>query len=150
MATSQSVRPVVTPLALLVVLRIVGALALLGMAYIHYHLWGIGYHTVSLIGPLFLVNAIAGAALAIAVLTVPRGLLGITSALSSLFTLGTLAALLVSLFWGLFGFKETTGAPLLKTTLIVEGLGVLVLAVLAALAARGEGMWRWLPATNGD
>ena len=150
MATSQSVRPLATPMALLVALRIVGALTLLGMAYIHYHLWGIGYNTVSLIGPLFLVNAIASAILAIAVVTVPRGLLGITSALSSLFTLGTLAALLVSLFWGLFGFKETTAAPLLKTTLLVEGVGVLVLAILAALAARGEGLWRWLPATTGD
>src|ERR1700754_263753 len=110
MATSQAMRPAIMPVAAMVVLRILGAAGLLGMAYIQYHLWGIGYNTVSLIGPLFLVNAIVGALLAIAVLVVPGRMLGITATLSSLFTLGTLAALLVSLFWGLFGFKESVGA----------------------------------------
>jgi hypothetical protein len=148
MATSDTtVRPAAARgnLVLTVGLRIVGAALLVGMAWIHYHLWGIGYNTVSLIGPLFLVNAIVGALLAIAVLVVPGRMLGITATLSSLFTLGTLAALLVSMFWGLFGFKETTGAPLLKTTLLVEAAGVVFLAILGLLAARGDGMWKWLP-----
>lgn len=135
-------------LALMIVLRVIGAGLLAGMAYIHYDLWGLGYSSVSLIGPLFLVNAIVGVLLALAVLVLPGTLLGITSTLSSLFTLGTLAALLVSIFWGLFGFHETLGAPLLKTTLIVEGAGVVVLAVLAMLAARRNGMWNWRPSTT--
>ncbi|HEX5400879.1 MAG TPA: hypothetical protein VFX16_01110 [Pseudonocardiaceae bacterium] len=151
MATSDiAVRPAPARgnVVLTVGLRIVGAVLLVGMAWIHYHLWGIGYNTVSLIGPLFLVNAIVGALLAIAVLAVPGRMLGITATLSSLFTLGTLAALLVSLFWGLFGFKESIGAPLLKTTLVVEGAGVIILAILGALAARGDGMWQWLPTSS--
>lgn len=130
---------------LMIALRIVGAGLLVGMAWIHYHLWGLGYSSVPVIGPLFLANAIIGVLLAVAVLALPGKLQGITATLSSLFTLGTLLALLVSMSWGLFGFKESTGAPLLKTTLIVEGAGVIVLAVLAVLAARGKGMWKWLP-----
>lgn len=130
---------------ILIALRIVGAALLVGMAWIHYHLWGLGYSSVPLIGPLFLVNAVVGVLLAVAVLALPGKLLSITATLSSLFTLGTLAALVVSMVWSLFGFHETPGAPLLKTTLIVEGAGVIVLAVLAMLAARGNGMWKWLP-----
>jgi hypothetical protein len=150
MATSDILRPATAHgnFVLTVGVRIVSAALLLGMAWIHYHLWGIGYNTVSLIGPLFLVNAIVGVVLAIAVCAVPGRLLGITATLSSLFTLGTLAALLVSLFWGLFGFKETAAAPLLRTTLIVEAAGVIILAILAAVAAQGDGMWRWLPAST--
>ena len=53
MATSQAMRPAIMPVAAMVVLRILGAAGLLGMAYIQYHLWMIGYHTVSLIGPLY-------------------------------------------------------------------------------------------------
>ncbi|HEY3752270.1 MAG TPA: hypothetical protein VGL80_24060 [Pseudonocardiaceae bacterium] len=152
MATSDTaVRPATARgnFLLTVGLRVVGAALLLGMAWIHYHLWGIGYNTVSLIGPLFLVNAIVGVVLAIAVCAVPGRMLGIMATLSSLFTLGTLAALLVSMFWGLFGFKETTAAPLLKTTLVVEAAGVIILAILGVLAARGDGMWKWLPTTTG-
>lgn len=130
---------------ILIALRIAGAGLLVGMAWIHYHLWALGYSSVPLIGPLFLANAIIGVLLAAAVLAMPGKLLSITATLSSLFTLGTLAALLVSLFWSLFGFKESSSAPLLNTTLIVEGAGVIVLAVLAMLAARGNGMWKWLP-----
>lgn len=131
--------------ALMIGLRIVGAALLVGMAWIHYYLWGLSYSSVPVIGPLFLVNAIVGVLLAIAVIVIPSRMLGITAALSSLFTLGTLAALLTSIFWGLFGFQETFQAPLIRTTLAVESAGVIVLAVLATLAARGDGMWRWLP-----
>ncbi len=145
MTTSGTVRPATTRsnVVLAVALRIVGAALLVGMAWIHYHLWGLGYSSVSLIGPLFLTNAIVGVLLALAVLFIPGRLLGITSALSSLFTLGTLAALLVSIFWGLFGFDETFQGPLVKTTLVVEIAGVIVLALLAGVAARRNGMWNW-------
>ncbi|MFE0019568.1 hypothetical protein [Amycolatopsis sp. NPDC059021] len=48
------------------VLRIVVAVALLGSAGVHYFLWTQGYPGV--IGPLFLLNAVGGLVLAIAVL----------------------------------------------------------------------------------
>lgn len=143
MTTSETVRPAAarSNVVVLVATRIVGAALLVGMAWIHYHLWGEGYSSVSLIGPLFLTNAIAGVLLALVVLLIPGRMLGVTAALSSLFTLGTLAALLVSIFWGLFGFTESFQGPLVTTTLVVEIAGV---AALAALAARAGGMWGWL------
>jgi cation transport ATPase len=127
-------------------LRIVGAGLLLAMAWIHWYLWAYSqYDSVPVIGPLFLINAIVGALLAIAVLAAPSRMLGITATLASLFTLGTLAALLVSIFWGLFGLQESLQGPLVPTTLTVEPLGVIVLAVLAVVATRSAGMWNWLP-----
>ena len=151
MTTSETLRPATARWqpALLSALRIVGALLLLGMAWIHYFLWqSDDYSSVNVIGPLFLVNVIIGVALAVAVCSVPGRVLGVTSALSSLFTLGTLAALLVSMVWSLFGFRESAQGPFVKTTIAVEALGVIVLAVLAAVSARRSGMWRWLPDTD--
>jgi hypothetical protein len=148
MTMSETRRPPTTRWqpALLVGLRIVGALLLLGMAWIHYFLWqSDNYSSVNVIGPLFLVNVVIGVLLAVAVCSVPNRLLGVTSALSSLFTLGTLAALLVSMVWSLFGFRESTQGPFVKTTIAVEALGVIVLAILAAVSTRRSGMWRWLP-----
>lgn len=128
----------------LVILRIVGAALLVGMAYIHFHLYQAGYHLTA-VGPAFIVNAVLGVLAAIAVLAFPNKMLGIVSALSSLLELGTLVALLISIYGSLFGYKETLSAPLLKTTFAVESAGVVVLAVLAVVAARAFGMWKWLP-----
>lgn len=136
-------------LVLTVGLRIVGAALLLGMAWIHWYLWAYSsYDTVPVIGPLFLINAILGVLLAIAVCAAPGRMLAIAGALSSLFVLGTLVALLVSLWWGLFGLQESLQGPLVPVTLVVEPLGVIVLAVLAAVAARRDGMWNWLPGST--
>ncbi len=131
---------------LMVGLRIVGAALLLGMAWIHWYLWAYSsYDTVPIIGPLFLINAIVGVVLAIAVCAAPGRLLGVASGLSSLFVLGTFLALVVSLVWGLFGLQETVQGPLVPTTMTVEPLGVIVLAVLAVLAIRHDGLLSWLP-----
>lgn len=151
MTTSETRRPVVAGWhpALLIVLRVAGALLLLGMAWIHYFLWqSDDYSSVNVIGPLFLVNVVIGVLLAVAVVSVPGRMLSVTSALSSLFTLGTLAALLTSLVWSLFGFRESTQGPFVKTTIAVEAFGVVVLAILAAVSARRSGMWQWVPGAD--
>ncbi|HVV23566.1 MAG TPA: hypothetical protein VHF06_29285 [Pseudonocardiaceae bacterium] len=132
-------------LVTMVVLRVVSAGLLLTMGWIHYYLWAyVGFNT-GVVGVLFLINGIVSALLALAVLFMPGRMLGITAALSSLFTLGTLAALLGSMWFGLFGFYESVQTPLVPTTLVIEPIGVIVLAVLAVVAARQDGMWRWLP-----
>lgn len=129
--------------ALMVTLRIIGAALLVGMAWIHYDLWTESGHSnqfgLNFVVTLFLVNAIVGVLLAIAVLVIPRRMLGITSVLSSLFTLGTLVALLVSIFWGLFGYTETFSNPLVPPTIVEEAAAVIVLAVLGWLAVRANG-----------
>ena len=47
-------------LPLQIAIRVVGAGLLLGMAWIHQHLYDIGYATVPTIGPLFRLNAVLG------------------------------------------------------------------------------------------
>jgi hypothetical protein len=129
-----------------VVMRIVGAVALLAMGGIHFFLWGWDeYDQVPIIGPLFLINAVVGVLLAVAICVVPGRLLAIAATLSALFDLGTLFALLVSIFWGLFGVHESFQYTIVTTTVIVEILGVALLAVLASVASKQAGMWTWLP-----
>lgn len=149
MATTQTAQQGTTRrnVVLLVTLRIIGAGLLVGMAWIHYDLWTESGHStnagVNFVVTLFLVNAIIGALLAIAVLVMPTRMLGITATLSSLFTFGTLIALLVSIFWGLFGYTETFQNPLVPPTIAEEAVAVIMLAVLAGVAARATGMWKW-------
>lgn len=117
-------------------LRILGALLLAGMGWIHLHLWLLGYRTIDVIGPAFLLNTIAGFGLAVLLLVTPRPLLAWVAGLGALTALGTLGALVVATTVGLFGFKESTDADLWWTSLWVELATVVVLAALAALAAR--------------
>ena len=117
-------------------LRIVGALLLAAMGWIHLDLWMDGYKTIDVIGPAFLLNVIAGFGLAALLLITPRRFLPWVAALGALFSLGTLGALLISTWWGLFGFKETTSASLWWESFWVELAGGVVLIALAGLAAR--------------
>jgi hypothetical protein len=117
-------------------LRIVGAVLLAAMGWIHLDLWLDGYKNIDVIGPAFLLNVIAGFGLAALLLVTPRRFLPWVAALGALFSLGTLGALLISTWWGLFGFKETTAASLWWESFWVELAGGVVLGALAALAAR--------------
>jgi hypothetical protein len=125
----------------LTLLRIVGVGLLVAMAWIHFYLWlNGGYRSITPIGPLFLLNAIGGLVLAVALLVVPLRLLTVTTALSTLFMAGTLGALLLSLTSaGLFGFQESTLAPLVPATLWVESAGVVALVLLTVGAWLNEG-----------
>lgn len=146
MATSETVGASTarSNVVVLVVMRIVSAALLVGMAYIHFHLYRAGYYLTA-VGPAFIANAVLGLLGAIGVLALPNKMLSIISTLGALLSLGTLAGLLISLYGSLFGYQETGDAPLLKSTFVVESAGIVVLAVLAVLAARAFGMWKWLP-----
>jgi hypothetical protein len=111
--------------------RIVGAGLLLGMAWIHWHLYKLGFSSIPTIGPAFKANAVLGVIAAIAVLITPTRWLGVTAGGAALLDAGTLGALAVSLSVGLFGFHESTDAPLLPATVIVEVFGTIELAWLA-------------------
>jgi hypothetical protein len=121
---------------LLWALRVVGAALLAGMGWLHLHLWLDGYRTIDVIGPAFLLNAIGGFGLAVLLLVTPRPLLKWVAALGALTALGTLGGLLLATTVGLFGFKETTAADLWWVSLWLEIAAAVVLAALAALAAR--------------
>ena len=118
---------------ILVTGRIAGAGLTGWSAGIHLYLWTQGYRDIATIGPLFLLHAISGAILALALLATPTRFLTIVSALGALFAAGSLAALILSLTVGMFGFTETPHAQLVTTTIVVESAGFLVLALFTVL-----------------
>ncbi|MEU6080963.1 hypothetical protein [Streptomyces sp. NPDC047108] len=118
----------------LLALRLTGAGLTAAMAGIHAYLWGEGYGNLETIGELFLVNAIVGGLLAVALLVTGVRLLTWVAGVGALFTAGTLAALVLSLTTGLFGFTESVDAPWVTTTLAVESAGTVALAALVPMA----------------
>ena len=135
MSTLADRRPVVSrPVHL--ALRVVGAALLVAMGWIHLKLWFDGYDGIDVIGPLFLLNAVLGFLLAAAVLLAPARLVGWPAAAGALLQAGTLGALFLSTVVGLFGFVESTAAPLYWETVAVEAAGAVVLAVLAVVRTR--------------
>jgi hypothetical protein len=121
---------------LLWTLRVLGALLLAAMSWIHLDLWLAGYRSIDWIGPAFLLNAIAGFGLAVLLMVTPRPLLAWVAGLGALTALGTLGGLLLATTVGLFGFTETTAADLWWESFWVEIAAAIVLAALAVLAAR--------------
>ena len=122
----------------------VGCAALLAwIGYIHLHLWLEGYRHIATNGPLFLLDAVAGFALAAVLLAWPRPLAGL---LAAGYTAATLGALLISLAVGLFGFRESISAAYVTQSLTIETITVLALitwtiqaaAIPGGRAARGR------------
>jgi hypothetical protein len=114
--------------------RALSAVLLLTMGGIHLYLVLTGFG--GLLGVLFVLNAIGGVVLAIAMIAAPRRFLPLASVLGLLFMAGTLLALVLALTIGLFGIHEQLGTQLVPTTLIVESIGTIVLAVTTGLAFR--------------
>ena len=115
-------------------LRFVGAGLLAAMGGIHLYLYDDGYSGIDWIGPLFMVNAVAGFAMAVAVLLAPTRWLPAVAALGALLQIGTLGALVLTTWVGMFGFQESTKAELYWETVWVEAAGFVVLAALAVLS----------------
>jgi hypothetical protein len=122
--------------AVVLILRILGAALLFGLAVIHLYLWQQGYDTIDVIGPAFLLDTVLGFGGALLVLLTPLRWLPIAAVLGALLCLGTLGALIVSTTVGLFGFVESTAAELWWQSLAVEAAGFLVLVALAGVASR--------------
>ena len=65
----------------------------------------------------------------------------VASVLSLLFMGGTLLALLLALTVGLFGISESWHYQLVPTTIVVESVGVIVLAITARMVYRTKAGW---------
>ena len=63
-------------------------------------------------------------------------LLSLATVLSLMFMVGTLLALVLALTAGLFGIHEVLSFKLVPTTLVVESIGTIILAVTVALVLR--------------
>ena len=105
------------------VLRVAGGGLLIAAAAIHFDLYLTGFNNIPTIGWLFLFQVITGFVLGIAVLVYGSRLV---AAAGALFALATLGGYLLSLWVGLFGFKET------RTTAGIVA-GVIEIAAAAAL-----------------
>jgi predicted lipoprotein with Yx(FWY)xxD motif len=124
-----------------IVPQVLGAGLLIATGAIHLDLYLTGYRTIPTIGWLFLLQVITAFALGLAVLTMrfidpaagPRTRL--VAAMGAGFALATLGGYLLSVWIGLFGFKEVR-----TTAGIVAGLiEVAAFAALAALALAPDG-----------
>jgi len=116
------------------IMRIVSALFLLAAGGIHVFLAfnGVG----GILGVLFILNGIAALVLAIAMVALRGRMLQWATVLSLLFMIATLGALLLALTVGLFGITETWDFMLVPETVIVESIGIVVLAVTTVLVFR--------------
>lgn len=112
-------------------LRGLTASAVLVSSAVHLMLWAQGFDSIAVIGPLFLLNAVGGLVIGLAVL-LWRHWLPLLGAIG--FGALSLAALLWSAAFGLFGVTETlNGAPQV-TSIVTEAAAVL----LAVAAMRSE------------
>jgi hypothetical protein len=108
---------------------LVGGLLVIWLSYIHFHLWQDGYRHIATIGPLFLVQSIAGLLVGLLVVAVRRVW---TAVVGIGFALATMAGFLISVEHGLFGFKDSWAAPFagLAFTVEIATAGVLALAAV--------------------
>ena len=116
--------------------RLLSVIMLLAMGAIHLYLV---FHGVDgLLGKLFVLNTVGALVLAIAMMVLRGQLLSLAAVLSLLFIVGTLLALVLALTVGLFGIHEVLSFTLVPTTLVVESIGTVILAVTAALVLRSR------------
>jgi hypothetical protein len=120
--------------ATVTILILAGAVLTIISGVIHLYLWGEtnGYRNIATIGPLFLVQAISAFIIGVATAAL-RWLAAVLVAAGLL--VGTAAGLLVTIEVGLFGFRESWGAPYARTSFYEEIAGAVLLLIAAWLLA---------------
>jgi hypothetical protein len=116
---------------------VLGGLLVIWSSYIHFHLWDEtnGYRTIHIIGPLFLLQSIAGLVLGLGVIVVRRlwaAVIGVG------FGISTMVGFLISVTHGLFNFKDSWTAPFAHLAFAVEIAIIAVLAIAGALCLAGS------------
>jgi predicted lipoprotein with Yx(FWY)xxD motif len=112
----------------LLALRLTGAGLLIATGAIHLDLYLTGYRTIPTIGWLFLLQVIAAFVLAAGVLLGSR----LAAAAGALFALGVLGGYLLSVWFGLFNFREVrTTAGIVAGVIEIAAFAVLALLALA-------------------
>lgn len=90
------------------IVRFIAAAAVVVSAYVHLKLWSDGMRHVHVIGPLFLVNVVAGAVIAVLLVTWHHWLAPL---LALGFGASTLGGFVIAATWGLFGDHEKWQGP---------------------------------------
>lgn len=115
---------------------VAGSALLASSGAIHLQLWAMGYRNIPTIGPLFLLQGIAGALLGL-LLVLWRRLLVVVAGAG--FMVATISGLLVSVKFGLFGFMDTLRAPYAGLSVVLESVGIAVLSIVGVVLMRGQG-----------
>jgi hypothetical protein len=111
-----------------------GGVLMIWLSYIHFHLWQDGYRHIATIGPLFLVQSVAGLLIGLLVIAVRRvwtAIVGIG------FALATMAGFLISVEHRLFGFTDSWTAPFAGLAFTVEIATAAALVVAAVVSLTG-------------
>lgn len=101
-------------------------------AVIHLILWADGYKDISVVGPLFLVQAVACILLAVAIVAFRWLVLLAAGAVAGV---ATAVGLLLSVHVGLFGYTESLAVPYAVLSLAVEFTAAFVLLTATGLLA---------------
>jgi len=112
---------------------VAAAILMLCSGLVHIHLWDIAYRHVATLGPLFVVQAVAGLALAV-VLLVARVVVVALGCI--VLMLGTMVGFVLADTVGIFGFKLPVVTGWAYDALIAEASSRAVLAVLVVRAWR--------------
>ena len=123
-------------------LRVIVALAVLLSGAVHFRLWTEGMRDLSVIGPLFLLNAVAAVVIAVGVL-LWRSWLPLLAAVG--FAVATLVAFVISATVGLFGVHEVWTGGYVVTAYVCE----LVALVVGCWALYAEG-WVAMARSHGS
>ena len=119
-------------------LRIVAVVAVLVSAVVHLKLWFDGFRDIEVIGPAFMLNAVAGVVIAVLLLAWRHW---IASFLTAGFGASTLGAFIISATVGLFGVHESWSGGYVLTAAISEAV-----AIVAGLAL----LWQDNPIRSRD
>jgi hypothetical protein len=112
-----------------------GSALLIVSSVIHLHLWSTGYRHIPTIGPLFLLQGVAGIVMAVAV-AVWRQV--VVTTVAALLAVGTIGGLVLSVEVGLFGFKDSFSAPDATLSLVVEAAAFIVFAAASVAGILGS------------
>jgi hypothetical protein len=125
MATHPGHWPKRVPRLVVDALVVAGSGLLAYSAAIHFYLWhSQGYQNIPTIGPLFLAQAIVGFVLAVTTAVFRK--LPLVAAAAGM-SVSSIGALLISIWWGLFGWQDSFSAPYVGLVLWVEGFSAVLL-----------------------
>jgi len=113
--------------------RVAAALFVIVGGVIHFQLWRTGYRGIAYIGPLFIANVAVSVVLMLAILL--GGDVRVAAA-TMLFSIGSLAGLILSRTTGLLGFTERAWTDMAVQATTAELGAVVALALLLALLHR--------------
>jgi hypothetical protein len=108
---------------------------MVGSAVIHLNLWAGSYGAIPTVGPLFLFQGVAGLVCAAGLVSLRRVLV---MTIGAILMVSTAAGLLLSHFYGLFGYHENLAVPYAGMSLVLEFVGTVVLVAGALTCLYGS------------